>query len=162
MSYHDDLFPTEISYGAQGGPQFNTTVLELASGYEKRNINWSKVRAQYNVAYGVRTPDHMKTIQNFFMARWGRAYSFPYKDWRDFKIENQSIGTGDGTTKIFQIHKRYSSGGFFYDREITKFKDDSLGTLTVGGVTMVRGTDFTADHTTGKITFTNAPAADAD
>src|SRR5690554_1675118 len=97
MSYHDDLFPIGIAYGARGGPQFNTTVLELASGYEKRNINWSKVRARYNVAYGIKKPQQMDLMLNFFYARMGRAYSFPYFDHKDHKVQGQVIGYGDGT-----------------------------------------------------------------
>lgn len=157
MSYHDDLFPKDIAYGARGGPAFNTTVLELASGYERRNRNWKKVRARYNVAYGVRTPEQMDKLLNFFYARNGRAFSFPYFDWKDHTIKNQQLGTGDGTTRSFQIFKRYQSGGHYYDREITKIIPGSVGDIYVGGLP---NTEYTLDHLTGIITFDDPPALD--
>lgn len=165
QSFHDVVFPTDIAYGARGGPQFSTTVLTLASGHEKRNINWAKVRAQYNVAYGVKEPDQMTALNNFFMARWGRAYSFQYFDWRDHKIESLPLGTGDGSTKEFQIFKRYTSGGYSYDRQITKIKPNTIANVTVGGVSMILddagANGYTLDRLTGKITFKTAPATGA-
>lgn len=166
MSYHDDLFPIGIAYGARGGPMFNTTVLELASGYEKRNINWSKVRARYNVAYGIKKPEHMDKMLDFFYARMGRAYSFPYFDWKDHKIEGQVLGYGDGVRREFAIFKRYESGGHFYDRQITKLKPDTIANVQVDGFPYTEnGNDefgYTADRFTGVITFNQAPAQDVE
>jgi len=155
MSYHDDLFPKDIAYGARGGPEFNTTVLELASGYEKRNQNWSKARARYNVTYGIRNPDQMTRLLNFFYARRGRAFSFPYFDHKDHMIKNQAIGVGDGSTRTFQIFKRYESGGFYYDRLITKLIPNTLKSVAVGGVVRNPNT-YTVDPLTGTITFTGS------
>lgn len=166
MSYHDDLFPLGIAYGARGGPMFNTTVLELASGYEKRNMNWSKVKARYNVMYGVKKPAQMTELLNFFYARRGRAYSFPFYDHKDHLITNQIIGKGDGVKKEFQIIKTYSSGGHSYERLITKLKPDTISGVTVGGVPRVLNSvdanGYTVDNLTGKITFVTAPLAGTD
>lgn len=157
-SFHNDVFPKDIAYGARGGPSFNTTVLELASGYERRNRNWKKVRGRYNVAYGVRTPEQMDNLLNFFYARNGRAFSFPYFDWKDHKIKLQDIGVGDGATRNYQIFKRYESGGFYYDREITKIVPNSITEVYVGGFPTV---DYTVDYLTGIITF-NDPVPDGE
>jgi uncharacterized protein (TIGR02217 family) len=158
MTYHNDLFPINIAYGARGGPQFNTTVHELASGYEKRNINWSKARCRYNVAFQNRNPAAMSAILDFFYARFGRAHSFPFLDHKDHKILNQQIGLGDGATTAFQIMKTYTSGGASYNRKITKIIPASITTVTVGGTPT---TAYTLDVLTGLITFTSAPAASA-
>lgn len=164
MSFHNDVFPDKIAYGARGGPMFNTTILELESGHEKRNINWEKVRARYNVGHVARKPEYMDLVLNFFYARHGRAYSFPFKDVKDHKIVNQVIALGDGTTTEFQIYKQYESGGFTYDRLITKLIPDTLGDVMVGGVPQVLnggGADgFTVNNLTGKLTFNTAPAED--
>lgn len=161
MSYHDDLFPKDIAYGARGGPMFNTTVLELSSGYEKRNMNWAKVRARYNVAYGVRKPEQMDNLLNFFMARRGRAFSFPYHDWKDYKVINQQIGVGDGNQTQFQIVKQYISGGHGYNRLITKLSPGTIGNVMVNGVPRVlngMGVDgYTVNNLSGIITFNQAP-----
>lgn len=166
MSYHDDLFPIGIAYGARGGPQFNTTVLELASGYEKRNINWSKVRARYNVAYGIKKPEQMDQMLNFFYARMGRAYSFPYFDHKDHKVQDQVLGYGDGVKTEFRIFKRYESGGKHYDRQITKIKPDTARNVQVNGFPYTENdagpTGFSIDRFTGVLKFNEPPADEAE
>lgn len=166
MSYHDDLFPIGIAYGARGGPMFNTTVLELASGFERRNINWAKVKARYNVMHGVKTPEQMDDLLNFFYARRGRAYSFPFYDHKDHTITNQIIGEGDGAKSEFQIIKTYTSGGHSYERLITKLKPNTISGVTVNGVARVKDSveanGYTVDNLTGKITFVTPPTSGAD
>lgn len=136
MSFHDVLFPPEISYGSSGGPGFNTTVLELASGHEQRNINWSEVKAKYDVSYGVKTPDEMDKLIEFFYARNGKAYGFLYKDWADYTITDQLIGVGDGTENQYQMYKRYEGDTpHAYDRPIRKIVPGSY-TITRDGSTI--------------------------
>lgn len=157
MAFHDVIFPTDISYGSRGGPKFSTTVLMLASGYEKRNQNWSKVKAEYNVSYGIKDEDDMALLRVFFYARAGRAYSFRFYDWADHSVGVQQIGTGDGLETAFQIIKEYTSGGYTYTRDITKPISGSLLNVAVGGVDQVEGVDYTVDYATGIITFVVAP-----
>lgn len=153
-SFHEVRFPVDISYGSSGGPKFNTTVFEAASGYEQRNINWSQVRAEYNVGAGIRSLDDMQTIISFFMARQGKAYAFRFKDWMDYKIANQNIGTGNGSTTTFQLKKDYTSGSTSFVRTIKKPVSGTLTQVTVNGVP----TAVTVDYTTGIFTFGSAPA----
>lgn len=154
MSFHDVLFPVDISYGSSGGPGFNTTVLELASGHEQRNINWSEVRAEYDVSYGIKTPPEMEKIMDFFYARQGKAYGFRYKDWTDYKITDQVIGIGDGSKKTFQVYKRYEKNGLYpYDRPIRKILAGSYS-ITKAGV--VQASNL-LNVSTGILTFATAP-----
>ena len=55
MAFVETRFPTDISYGSAGGPEYSTDIIVTQGGYEQRNINWAASRARYNVAYGVRT-----------------------------------------------------------------------------------------------------------
>lgn len=162
MSFHDIRFPVEISYGSKGGPEFNTSVLELASGFEKRNINWSQVRARYDVAHGVKTMEQMEALRDFFYARQGKAYSFRFKDFLDFEIMNQQIGVGDGVTRKFQIYKTYTSGVNFYNRLITKIVQGTVGGVFVGA-TPVLNPETCIDLNTGVLTLPpaiNTPLVD--
>ncbi len=124
MAFQEVRLDPQITYGAVGGPKFNTTILTLSSGYEKRNINWSTVRAEYNIGYGIRTQAEMDAVRAFFYARAGQAYGFRMRDWADFKLVRQSIGLTDGTTTTYQIYKRYSSNSVNYDRNIVKIVAD--------------------------------------
>jgi len=159
--FQEVQFPTNISYGAVGGPGFHTTVLTLASGFERRNIDWSLARAQYDVAHGVKTQDDLNALIQFFMARNGKAYGFRFQDWTDYTIPDAvdpgdsaptvpvmftTVGAGPGT---FQIVKVYSDVGNTYTRIITKPQE---GTVTVYNNGIITA-DWTCDYTTGIITL---------
>lgn len=152
MGFHNVEFPRLISYGSLGGPAFNTTVMMLTSGHEKRNINWSEVRASYEVSHAIKSREQMTELLDFFYARFGRAYSFRFFDWLDFKTGYQSLGEGDGVKSQFQIVKVYESGPYTYTRDITKPIDGTLEGLKIAGVD--RANSFSVDYNTGIITFT--------
>jgi uncharacterized protein (TIGR02217 family) len=114
--FHDVLFPETISYGTKGGPGFLTRVLTLGSGHESRAQKWEKARAGYNAAYGLRGQTDLDALLAFFYARRGRAYSFPFKDRRDYAVTGQAVGTGDAETKTFDLVKTYSDGTYTYER----------------------------------------------
>ncbi len=154
MSFHNVRLPVEIERGAQGGPMFDTTVLELSSGHEQRNINWQQTRAKYNISYGISHKEELEAVIRFFYARWGRAYGFRFKDWADYEVPIQVLALGDGVTKSFQAFKRYTDGTYTYDRPLTKLVADTTEVF-VEGVPV----SFTVDIDTGIITLASAPAA---
>ena len=155
MAFHEDIFPEEISYGAVGGPKFSTTVMTLANGYERRNIDWSRVRAEYDVSYGLKTQSELDLIRKFFYARKGRAYGFRYKDWNDYVLPVQIIGTTNGTLRTFQLFKRYQSGVSLYDRALTKIMTGSLNVYRNGSAITLgtSGTQYAVNMNTGLITL---------
>ena len=120
MTFHDVRLPDDVERGAQGGPQFRTTVTTLVSGFEKRNIDWSQTRGSWDVGYGIQTKVDFTAVIDFFHARLGQAHSFRFKDWADFEMVRQSIGATDGSTAIYSIFKRYTSGGIDFDKTLTK------------------------------------------
>lgn len=153
MAFHDVQFPQEISYGSKGGPKFMTSIVTLASGKERRNVDWTKARAEYDVAHGIKDSAQMTELREFFYARFGRAHSFRFKDWGDFELLAEPQGIGDGVTAIFQMRKQYSSGSSSYVRKITKPVRGSLQGLTVNNVLKLEGVDWDCDYSTGLITF---------
>jgi len=164
MAFHEIRFPDNISRGARGGPERRTQIVELASGDEERNASWANSRRRYDAAYGIRRADDLAAVVAFFEARNGRLYGFRWKDWGDYKsclpsetpsATDQAIGTGDGTTTIFQLVKAYSSGAQTWTRTITK---PVAGTVTVARNGIVQVSGWSVDTTTGQITFTTAPA----
>jgi len=153
--FHDVLFPPGISYGSRGGPGFKTTVLVLGGGQEQRNIDWEKSRAKYNIAYGLRSQADINQLRDFFYCRRGKGYTFPYKDWRDYNVTGQAIGTGNNSTKTFHLKKTYTDGTYTYDR---------LNILPVANTVKIyfdsveQETGWTVDRETAIVTFTDAPA----
>ena len=155
MAFHEIRFPDDIAYGATGGPEYLTTVVSMASGYEQRNANWSAARGKWNVASGLKHQTQLNILIAFFRARKGRAYGFRFKDWTDYRAIGQALGTGDGATKAFQLVKSYASGSGSEARTITK---PVLGTVVpyLGGVKQTSG--WAINTATGVLSFTVAPA----
>ena len=161
----------DVEKGAVGGPRFNTTVLQLDSGFEKRNVDWSQTRGEWDVGYGLLRKFNngdpafttfLEDLQAFFYIVNGRAFSFRFKDWSDFEIAlrggvddgtEQTIGTGDGSTPTFQVFKRYAVGAFAHDRTITKL---ATGTTKVYIDTILDGS-ATTDDDRGTVTPTTVP-----
>ena len=154
--FHEVQFPTDISYGSSGGPEFSTDVVITHSGYEQRNVNWSDARAVYNVSHGVKTQTQLDSLIAFFRARQGKAYGFRFKDWSDYSVSGQQIGVGDGAETQFQLIKQYISSPTTISRDIKKPVD---GTLTVyfDGIEQVSGVSL--DSVSGVVTFSSAPAS---
>jgi len=156
MAFIEARFPTDIAFGSSGGPEYSTDIVVVQSGFEQRNANWSQARARYNVAHGVKTQAQLDALIAFFRARKGRADGFRFKDWADYKVTGQNIGTGNGTVTVFQLKKEYVSGSVTETRTITK---PVSGTIAIyKNAVLQNGSTYTADTTNGQITFNTAPA----
>lgn len=149
-------FPTDISYGAKGGPGFSTDVVETFSGREQRNINWSQARSRYNAASGVKSESQWAALIAFFRARRGKAIGFRYKDWSDYKGSNEAIGTSDGSTTDFQLVKIYTSGAVAVSRTIAK---PVSGTVKIYVDSILQNSGVSVDTATGIVTFDTAPGS---
>ncbi len=153
-SFHDVRFPADISFKAKGGPEFKTDIVTLSSGQEKRNISWESARHRYILDYKDISSAQAKQINEFFMARRGRAYGFRYKDWNDYTAKNQLIGTGDGTTKQFQLVKNYGEENFSFQRRIRR---PVSGNVVLYINSTQQQNNFSVDYSTGIINFNTAP-----
>lgn len=161
MSFHEIRFPTDISRGAQGGPERRTEVVVLGSGHEERNARWADSRRSYNAGYGVKSLDDLNAVIQFFEERRGRLYGLRWRDHTDWKsclpsgsvsMLDQVIGTGDGTRVAFQLQKTYGGVHAPWTRAITKPVAGSV-LVAVDGVAVVEGDAFTVDAATGVVLF---------
>jgi uncharacterized protein (TIGR02217 family) len=168
--FHEIRFPAALSLGASGGPERRTEIVTLANGFEERNTPWAHARRRYDAGLGLRALDDLAQLIAFFEARQGRLIGFRWKDWADHKSclpsadidgADQLLGMGDEVTRDFQLIKTYRSGPHSYARPIRKPLAGSI-IVTCGGDAMVDGVDYTADLTTGIISFTHAPDIGAD
>ena len=156
--FHEVRFPDAIARGATGGPGYDTTLLATVAGFERRNANWSQARGRWDVGSGLKRREDFAALIAFFRARQGRAYGFRFKDWTDFRGEGEMLGAGDDATKVFQLVKRYASGGIEAVRPIKK---PVAGTVTLqrDGVALTSG--WGVDTLTGTVSFLTAPAPGA-
>jgi len=167
MGFHEDVFPLGVEYGTTGGPEYNTSIVELDSGAEERVQRWSASRRRYDLVKEVDTPEMIADIIDFFEARQGRTHGFLFKDWSDYTTgtdhtgtpgQDVQIGTGDGTETEFQLIKKYSrlSGSIIRNRTIIKPKSGTV-LIYVNSVLKTETTDYTINYTTGIVTFNTAP-----
>lgn len=156
-------FPDCIAFGSVFTPFYNTSIIVLGSGHEKRNINWEYSRTRVNVATGVKRHEDLEDIVDMFHIANGSANGFRIKNHLDFNSAHtgdtitsadQIIGTGDGVDTTFQLVKKYTSGALTQTRNVTK---PVTGTtlISLNGVTQSMG--FTVDTTTGIVTFSSPP-----
>lgn len=156
MAFIETRFPTDISYGSAGGPEYSTDIVMTQGGHEQRNRNWSAARARYNVAYGVRTQAQLDALIAFFRARRGRADGFRFKDWTDYQASTQLLGIGNGSATQFQLVKNYTSGAITDQRIISK---PVSGTISIYKAGVLQTSDISVSTTTGLVTFSTAPAS---
>ncbi|TRD19767.1 DUF2460 domain-containing protein [Palleronia caenipelagi] len=169
MAFHEIRFPTQLSFGAVGGPERRTEIVTLASGNEERSTPWAHARRRYDAGTGLRSMADMETLIAFFEARMGQLHGFRWKDWSDFSSASagqertptdQVIGVADGATTRFSLTKRYGDGEAAYQRPITKPVAGTV-TLAVQGLPLTEGPGFTLDTTTGEIVLTDLPVSGA-
>lgn len=155
MAFHDVSFPPRIAEGAEGGPEFSTSVVTSSGGREQRIGNWAIGRGRWNVGTGLQNAADYATLLAFFRARQGKLHSFRFRDWSDYALPRQAIGATNGTLATWQVFKRYTSGGINADRPLTKLVSGTVR-CWVAGVerTIGAGTSqFQVNLATGVITL---------
>lgn len=165
MTFYNENFPDDISYGSKGGPKFSTTIIRLKSGHEQRNVNWQYPLHMYDVSYGVKTQAQMAALRSFFMAMFGQAHTFRFKDWHDYttnadgvsasawndaKASAVAVNANSGTT--WQIVKSYGIGSAAFRRNI-KYPIAATVSAGVAGVE-VSTNRISVDASTGYVTVT--------
>jgi uncharacterized protein (TIGR02217 family) len=166
--FHEVRFPPDISLNSKGGTQRQTDIVTLRSGAEQRNSIWADSRRKYNAGYGVKQFVDAQRVLVFFEERRGRLYGFRWKDHFDctssppgapITATDQTIGQGDGATKLFQLIKTYGGSFAPWARLIAKPVAGTV-VIAIGGITLAPSS-YSLDSTTGLVTFAAAPAAGA-
>jgi uncharacterized protein (TIGR02217 family) len=159
MAFLEISFPFACAYGATGGERFSTDVSTTGGGFEQRNANFDTPLREWRLSAVNKSQADYLTLRNFFMVAKGRANGFRFKDFSDFQLASENIGTGTGSLAVFQLKKAYVFGAFSASRDIKKPVTGTLS-LTVNNVAKTQGVHYNADFTTGLITFTvgNLPA----
>jgi uncharacterized protein (TIGR02217 family) len=156
-AFHDVRFPTGVSFGATGGPEWRNEIVPLTSGFEQRNARWAQSRHHYDAGTGVRSLADLDDVMTFFEARRGSLYAFRFRDpfdhlsgkpGRAITSGDQPLGPGDGGNTKFQLVKHYG----LYQRKITKPEGGSVR-VAVDGDEKREAVDFDIDLASGTVTF---------
>ena len=146
-------------YGAVGGPEFKTEVVEVSNGRETRNSLWHLPLGRWQLGDRVLVDSEQDNLaeiaylKEFHANRKGSYQGFRFKDWSDYYTGNQYIATGDGVKTEFQLRKAYRAGDAVTYRPIQK---PVFGTvdLFVDGINVGR--------VLGKNTLTQKPTVAVD
>jgi hypothetical protein len=79
-----EVFPFDISLNSIGATRFQTDVVMVDSGHDQRQSRWDQPLMEYDVAYGVRTMEHLHGLIAFFRAMQGKKHAFLYRDHSDY------------------------------------------------------------------------------
>ncbi|MTI43702.1 uncharacterized protein (TIGR02217 family) [Roseibium hamelinense] len=166
-AFLDERFPAAVAFGALGGPERRTEIVDLATGHEARNARWADSRRRYDAATGIRSLNDLRDVLSLFEKARGRLSGFRFRDPFDHSSAvhggpptafDQTIGTGDGATTRFTLVKTYGAGPNAYTRAIRLPEAASLK-AAVGGSEQINGAGFSADPATGALVFSEPPPA---
>jgi uncharacterized protein (TIGR02217 family) len=138
-----------LSYGFRSIPRWDTDIIALSSGHERRRQRRTQAIHGYQIGYTLEAAD-AAALRAFFHGRRGRARPFLMKDWADYQLSSELIGTGDGATVAFQAVKSYDADNPWV-RTIRYLKAGTI-TVTVAGSPVVP-----SSTTLGLITLASAP-----
>ena len=150
----------EFSRGAEARSVRVGQIVSL-TGTEERTRKHKHTRREFSISYDAATPETIEAYMALYDVL-DSTYGFRYLDWTDYQScsvsktpteTDQPLGTGDGETTAFQLVKRYEAGFDYYDRPIRKPR------YILVALDGVRVETWSADYTTGVITFDEAPAA---
>jgi uncharacterized protein (TIGR02217 family) len=174
--------------GSGGPQYANTLIKNPATGIYKVNVTRYDFQHVWDFHTDLLTPAKLDYFVEFWGGGQGSAYGFRAVIHADFYVIDEVIGTGDGVTAVFPLYRTYKRPGasHSYIRRIIKPVVNAL--LSGGGVALyeydgatarvipstratgvgvpaftvkkngVTTTAYTVDNTTGKITFSAAPA----
>lgn len=142
----------EVAYGSQFGREFNTRVVRLRSGVERRNAEWSRPLGKYSLMFQLIEPEDQQYIVEAHAACMGSLVGFRFKDWSDYEAVDEAIGKGTGQSTEYQLTKTYTFGTVSHGRKISKPVQDKVTIFVDGNST----TPENIDYTTGIVTL-NAP-----
>ena len=145
------VIETRLSPKAERGfsaiPESSTRIITLNNGHERRNGNWANKRRRYSAQHAAWTQAMRDELLNLIHATEGALYGFLYKDWSDYRVTNQSLGTAPSGTTAVQLAKDYTFGARTHTRTITR-PDAATVTVYEDGVAKAG----TLDATTGLFT----------
>lgn len=150
------VFPTlpGLAWNVTRTPVWSTVVKTSASGREFRSQMYSYPIWRYSMSFEVLRANaafpEMQQLVAFFNSVNGSFDTFLYNDPDDNATLSQGLGTGDGTTKTFQL-VRYFGG---YTEPVWDVNGAPL--VYVNGVLQTLTTHYTISAT-GLITFVTAP-----
>ena len=161
MAFFEQRFDERLSFGAVGGPVWNTRVARVNSGKRYVNKEWSTPLHRYNVSPAIRDISDFEVIQAFFYVVAGQYDGFRFKDWRDYQATqaNSRVSVKSGSPAEWQLQRIYTVGSREFVRAIYKPVSGVVVRRRRAGV-WSNASDATVQTTTGTVQFSSHQSGD--
>jgi uncharacterized protein (TIGR02217 family) len=157
MSYLDAYLQPCPGYGWQGGPSFNTQIVQMANGRERRNANWATAHHMFDAPFNNISKEAYRLIKQMHLVCRGRLNCFKFRDELDYQAVGQQFGLGDGVETVFQLSTLSAIDGVTYVRDTYVVSPDLTPTILVNGSPAAH----TIDADRGLVTFSAPPGVAA-
>ena len=161
MSFIDARLPEDVEINAVRREREPVDIVQTDGGFEVRNVRHAQGVFEYDVSFptGGYEDAVLLAVYQMWRASRGGLYAFRFRDWdsKNSTLTDEVIGSGDGSTRTFQITQTHTVGGISSVRHITR--PVAPFTVKINGATISSG--YSIDYATGVLTFTNAPVLDA-
>lgn len=151
MEFIEERLLDKVAYGTQSGLEYNTRIVTLRSGVERRARLWTRPLTRFTVIYNVLKPIHREDVVRAFRAAGGRFLAFRIRDPLDYTAEQEPLTTSTGVEQTVQLSKSYTFGPIV---DVGPIYKPVAGTV----VLYADGEEIpsTVDTTTGLVTFITA------
>jgi uncharacterized protein (TIGR02217 family) len=160
MSVIETRLSAKVEAGLSVVPMRYTNVVQLRSGVEYRNANWSKARRRFTARFAKLPSDARDELLHLWHCAEGMTYGFLLRDYSDYTATDESQGVAPSGTTAIQLRKTYSfgSGGTArtHVRNITRPEASTLTVYQDNGSGVFVAKDGTVDATTGLFTPTTS------
>lgn len=162
------IFPTlpGLGWSVIKAPRFATRIQRAVSGRELRALDQPNPLWTWTLTYSMLRDendtraasgpgvgyDELRTLMGFFLQQQGAFQPFLFDDPGDDQTSAQAIGTGDGSTTVFQLVR--SMNGFA--EPITA--PNAVSSIYFNGIRQI-SSSYGVDPNTGLVTFLAPPPA---
>jgi len=149
MAAFPALASVPYEQGIQEEIQFKTLFSNFDNiGEEQRKQKWLYPKRDFTLKHVGITEAQLKTMYDFYLARGGAYEAFNFFHHKSRIYTAEYVGTGDGSTVIFNLPSKQASSYTLYVDGVTQ---------TGGGVDYTFSSEGGTDGA-DKVTFTAAPA----
>lgn len=152
----NEVFPTlpGLEFPVKKRPNFSTEVQRSVSGREVSAAFMSLPIWDWELSFSVlrESESEFQTLAGFFLKRMGRFDTFLFNDPGDNVATSEVLGTGDGTTKTFQLKRAF--GGF-----VEPVFDLNGAALIYDNAVLKTSPTHYSINASGLVTFVTAPIA---
>ena len=118
MDYMRTYIPACEAFGWSGGPGFNTTLVIMTNGRERRNASWSQPKHRFVLPFQNIDPVAYAGIKQTHLIAMGMARAFLYQDRTDYQASNEVFAVAQAGDTEFQLAKFTTRDGVTFQRKV--------------------------------------------